>query len=561
MNKRLLFPVACILAVMVFAVSCNRKAVFGKSPVSKVIEAMTLKEKVNLLVYVDGTGTSFPISRLRIPSVALSDYPAGRNVNTRTVSLAQSWNLQFVENAAVSACAELKSAGADLLLVPQLEVANPLIWGRMTAALIRGVQSHGLGAALRLQSSDNKGYSIAVRESQPWAVMTSAVPENLSVTDSILRKEWGFEGVLMIECPHDSADSCISTIIESVRNGIVDVAFVDRNVERMLELLSRSRTKPEEPEAEPVQEPVADVRRSVIAEGMVLLKNQGVLPLDRSCDMISLYGVNSYDMYAQALRRAGYKLEPSVFAAYSRHSSEQVVPSTLVRKPYQYRADAIASYLAIITLGRVKGNDFNLTDTEKELIRDVCDAFHSKNRKVVVLLNTDTPIETESWKSQPDAILLAGQPVQLTGSAVAVILQGRVNSSGKLVEDFLTDNGRQVSYPFGYGLSYTSFSYSEPQVRFEEGNVFLSVVVTNTGTVPGKEVVQLYLEKPGSRYGKQSRELHSYGKTELLEPGQSQTFEFTLSAYDLSVQGEYKAYLSASSQDTRCQTSFSISRK
>ena len=179
----------------------------------------------------------------------------------------------------------------------------------------------------------------------------------------------------------------------------------------------------------------------------------------------------------------------------------------------------------------------------------------------MVLLNTDTPIETESWKSQPDAILLAGQPVQLTGSAVAVILQGRVNSSGKLVEDFLTDNGRQVSYPFGYGLSYTSFSYSEPQVRFEEGNVFLSVVVTNTGTVPGKEVVQLYLEKPGSRYGKQSRELHSYGKTELLEPGQSQTFEFTLSAYDLSVQGEYKAYLSASSQDTRCQTSFSISRK
>ncbi len=563
MSKRHLFPVACILAAMVFTVSCNRKAVFGKSPVSKLIDAMTLQDKVNLLVYTQGSGQTYPISRLGIPSVEVSACAAGKEYNVN--SLAQSWNLQLVRESGVSTGARMRSGGTDLLLIEEPDIENPVIKGRMTAALVEGVQSNGLGAALSVNTIDDKGFEVTLRESQPRAVIVScAAPDLIAATDSILRSEWGFEGVIMMGCPGDSAVNYVQSIAEAVQNGLLDAAVIDYNVERMLDLIAGSpRMQSDDQRNVPVQEPDADMLRSGIAEGMVLLKNNGILPLGRNFNMIALYGVNSYDMYAQALKDAGFKLEPSVYTAYSKYSKEPVVPSTLVRKPYQFRADAIASHLAIITLGRADANDYLLTDAEKELIKDVCDAFHSKNKKVVVLLNTDSPIGTASWKSQPDAILLAGKPGQLTGSAVTDILNGRVNTSGKLIETYLDDNisgnSRQISYPFGYGLSYTSFIYSEPQVEFQAGTVNLSVTVTNTGVVPGKDIVQLYLERPGSRLANQTRELRSYAKTSMLQPGESQILEFVLPEYDLNVQGEYKADFSASSQDTRCKTSFSIS--
>ena len=163
----------------------------------------------------------------------------------------------------------------------------------------------------------------------------------------------------------------------------------------------------------------AQVSRSSATEGMVLLKNEGALPFDKNCRMIALYGVSSYDMYVvgtgsgsvnykhavgldEGLKAAGYKLEPSVYNSYSKYVEEHkqaarpgnfmrtnltnhVIPQSLVRKPYQYRADAIASDIAIITIGRSCGEsadrgyegDYTLTDIEQGLIKDVCEAFHS----------------------------------------------------------------------------------------------------------------------------------------------------------------------------------------
>ena len=760
MTKKALIPVALAAVISLVTVSCNRKVEFGKSPVKKVVAAMTLEEKVNLLVGVGAwngndiaqeikdaknlipgcAGQTYPIPRLGIPSVMLPDGPGGLRINpTRqgeektyyctsfpvATMLAQTWNQQLVEEVGTAIGDEVKRYGADCLLAPALNIhrnpllgrnfeyysEDPVISGKTAAAMVRGVQSNGVGATIKHFALNNqetnrmandvqidqqtareiylKGFEIAVRESQPWAVMTSYnkingtyAPENEDLIENILRQEWGFEGMVMtdwgggrdavatVNAGNDllmpGGANQISAIIEAVQNGTLDEKIIDRNVTRILELIARSpKMQGYEFQNDPDLKAHAQVSRSSATEGMVLLKNEGALPLAKDCKMIALYGTSSYDMYVvgtgsgsvnyehavglnEGLTAAGYKLEPSVSSAYTKYVQENnsrvsarnfmrtnltnhVIPESLVRKPYQYRADAIASDIAIITIGRSCGEsadrgyegDYTLTDIEQGLIKDVCDAFHSKGKKVVVILNIGAPIETASWKARPDAILLAGLPGQEAGHAITDVLKGAVNPSGKLVDTYVVDfnkipstanfpvNARelqsqvranrgnpdakpvskydyteykerldigyryfdrhpeQVSYPFGFGLSYTTFAYSEPQAKIEDGVINMSVKVTNTGSVAGKEAVQVYIEAPKGGMGNLTKELKAYGKTALLQPGESQTLEFTLSQYELAgfdlsasnwktVNGDYKADFAASSQDIRCQATFSI---
>ena len=549
MTRKSIIPIACAVFTVFAAVSCNRTVEFGKSPVKKVVAAMTLEEKVNLLVGVGAwngndiaqeikdakglipgcAGQTYPIPRLGIPSVMLPDGPGGLRINpTRqgdektyyctsfpvATVLAQSWNQQLVEEVGVAIGDEVKRYGADCLLAPALNLhrnpllgrnfeyysEDPVISGKTAAAMVRGVQSNGVGATIKHFALNNqetnrmandaqvdqqtarelylKGFEIAVRESQPWAVMTSYnkingtyAPENENLIEEILRDEWGFQGMVMtdwgggrdavatVKAGNDllmpGSAQQIQTIIEAVQNGTLDEKIIDRNVERILEFVARSpKMQGYEFQNDPDLDAHAGVARSSATEGMVLLKNEGALPLAKNCNIIALYGVSSYDMYVvgtgsgsvnykhavgldEGLKAAGYKLEPSVYNSYSKYVQEHkqtarpggfmrtnltnhVIPQSLVRKPYQYRADAIASDIAIITIGRSCGEsadrgyegDYTLTEIEQGVIKDVCDAFHSKGKKVVVILNIGAPIETASWKSQPDAILLAGLPGQ-----------------------------------------------------------------------------------------------------------------------------------------------------
>ena len=760
MTNRAFVPVVCAAMAALMLVSCNREVEFGKSPIKKVVAAMTLEEKVNLLIGVGAwngndiaqeiqdaknlipgcAGQTYPIPRLGIPSVMLPDGPGGLRINpTRqgddktyyctsfpvATILAQTWNQQLVEEVGTAIGDEVKRYGADCLLAPALNIhrnpllgrnfeyysEDPVISGKTAAAMVRGVQSNGVGATIKHYALNNqetnrmandaqvdqqtareiylKGFEIAVRESQPWAVMTSYnkingtyAPENEDLIEKILRQEWGFEGMVMTDwgggrdavatvyAGNDllmpGSANQINAIIEAVKNGTLDEAIIDRNVARILAFIARSpKMQGYLFQNDPDMDAHAKVSRSSATEGMVLLKNNGALPFAKNCKMIALYGTSSYDLYVvgtgsgsvnykhavglnEGLTAAGYRLEPSVSSAYIKYVQENnsrvsarnfmqtnltnhVIPQSLVREPFRYRADAIASDIAVITIGRSCGEsadrryegDYTLTDIEKGLIKDVCEAFHSKGKKVVVILNIGAPIETASWKSLPDAILLAGLPGQEAGHAITDVLKGAVNPSGKLVDTYVVDfnkipstanfpvNARelqsqaranrgnpdatpvsmydyteykerldigyryydrhqeQVSYPFGFGLSYTTFSYSEPQADIQDGVVNLSVKVANTGSVAGKEVVQVYIEAPEGGLNKLTKELKAYGKTNLLQPGESQTLEFSLSQYDLAgfdqsasnwqtVKGDYKADFAASSQDIRCQAAFSI---
>ncbi len=301
-------------------------------------------------------------------------------------------------------------------------------------------------------------------------------------------------------------------------------------------------------------------------------------------------------------------------------------PSELVPAASELAASAKANDLAIITFGRNSGEffdrtaaDFSLSAQELRLLKDVTAAFHRAGKKVIVVLNIGGVIETASWKNLPDAVLLAWQAGQEGGNSVTDILTGKQSPSGRLPMTFpvnLMDAGSSanfpidadtgvyfinrredigqkdvdrtvyaediyvgyrwfdkkglaVSYPFGYGLSYTSFDYSEPAVKAAGDGFEASVKVTNTGNVAGKEVVQLYVSAPAGGLDKPVRELKAYAKTRELQPGESEVVTVKVDAYGLAsfnegtsawetAAGEYAVAFGSSSRDLRQTVPFTL---
>jgi beta-glucosidase len=270
----------------------------------------------------------------------------------------------------------------------------------------------------------------------------------------------------------------------------------------------------------------------------------------------------------------------------------EFVPDATVLKTQANSAD-----VALITIGRTSGefmdrkiaDDFELTANEKLLIDEVCKTFHAAGKKVVVILNIGGVIETASWKEQPDAILLAGQAGQEGGNTVADALSGKINPSGKLAttypvnyedaasssnfpfdykadiqfimggvtkeeKDFIRNVdytqyeegiyvgyryfdtfNKAVSYPFGYGLSYTNFSYLNPKITEVNGIYTITIDVKNTGKIAGKEVVQLYVNAPtNEQLPKPAKELKAFVKTKELKPEESQTISLIVKTSDLA---------------------------
>jgi beta-glucosidase len=248
---------------------------------------------------------------------------------------------------------------------------------------------------------------------------------------------------------------------------------------------------------------------------------------------------------------------------------------------------------AIITIGRQAGEgidrdiatEFNLVPEEQALIKDVCNAFHQAGKPVVVIINSGSVIETASWSGYPDAILCAWQPGMEGGNSVADLLMGKVNPSGKLTmtwplaatdhpstkgypgtmdfytyevtrgytgqvagydytnhdEDiyvgyrFFDTFNREVAYPFGFGLSYTTFEMSKPMVKAKgKDAVEVSITVKNTGAISGKEVAQVYVQAPKGKLEKPAQELKAFAKTRELQPGESQTLTMTIPVRDLA---------------------------
>jgi len=272
--------------------------------------------------------------------------------------------------------------------------------------------------------------------------------------------------------------------------------------------------------------------------------------------------------------------------------------------------------VAVFVLGRVAGEgadrvvpeDFELSAIEREMLQNISMSFHKLGKKVVMVLNVVGVVETASWRNLVDAIILPWAPGQEGAYAVSNVLCGKVNPSGKLPMTFpinymdipssknfpytwdMTQGRRgnrknvdftdytediwvgyryfqtknvEVSYPFGYGMSYTKFAYSKPNVKVDKDGFTATITVKNTGKVAGREVVELYVAAPAGGLEKPARELKAFAKTKLLAPGESETLTMKVTAYDLAsfneehsawetAAGTYQVLFGASVTDIRC---------
>lgn len=703
--------------------------------IDKVLKAMTLEEKAQLLVgSIEGmnyTGVPLPptgneagyqrvpgaagqtntIPRLGIPPTVVADGPAGLRITPHRpgderdyyctgfpveILLASSWDTDVLYEVGRAMGEEIREYGVDVILGPATNIMrnplcgrnfeyyseDPVLAGKMTAAMVNGVQSQGVGTSVKHFAANNqetnrgendsrvsqralreiylKPFEIAVREAQPWTIMSSYnkvngeySQSNYDLLTKVLREDWGFKGIVMTDwtAPRESEKQVaagndllmpgrkaqIEQIVSAVNEDRLSIKEVDACVRRMLEYIVKTpRFQGYKYSEQPDLKAHAAVSRKAAEEGVVLLKNDGVLPL--KAGNVALFGIQSYEFLhdgigsghvntpyvvnmVDALEAQGFACNESLAEAYRLHiladkAQWQLSPygkwplmeSIGVGAPvyevefpdYVYTTTAKESDMALVTIGRKPGegfdrdvkDDFNLSEVEMNLLKGVCDAFHAAGKKVIVVLNVGGVVETASWKDRPDAILLPWMPGQEGGNVVVDILTGKVNPSGHLpitfpvryedvpgADDFPTTfgtgdrfdiigallhpwkspdgntrnydyteynegiyvgyrhyqtKGVDVSYPFGYGLSYTSFAYSEPSVKRSGNTYTASIKVTNTGSVAGREVIQLYVTAPAGALDKPERELKAFAKTGKLAPGEAQTIEMTFTTYDLA---------------------------
>ena len=649
-------------------------------------------------------GTSPAIPRLGIPATVLTDGPAGVRIDpTRKGTdktyyatafpigscLASTWNTELVNKVGQAIGNETKEYRCDVILGPGMNLhrnplcgrnfeyysEDPLLTGKIAAAYIQGVQSQGAGVsakhfAINSQETDRtavdervsqraarelylRGFEIAVRESNPWTVMSSYNQingqysmGNRDLLTKILREDWGFKGIVMtdwigireglptiteVQAGNDLMEpgqpAQVNEIIEGVKSGKLDIADVDRNVRRMLEYIVKTPSFKKYPATNnPDFVAHAAITRQSANEGIVLLKNNGTLPWKNgNIKTVALFGENSYDFLSggtgsgcvhppyvvdmlEGLKNAGIKSSETLTDIYRKYIEFARVKFQAERHPakwYQNEYFGQQKYpeigldpicvnkevngadAAIITIGRQAGEgvdrdintEFNLNAEERALITDVCNAFHAAGKPVIVIINSGSVIETASWSGYPDAILCAWQPGMEGGNSIADLLTGKVNPSGKLtmtwpiaatdhastknfpgqIDDYSLQQmignktpipghaytnheediyvgyryfdtfGRDVAYPFGFGLSYTTFAFSKPVVKAKgKDAVEVSITVKNTGSVSGKEVAQVYVKAPKGNLEKPAQELKAFAKSRELKPGESEVLTMTI---------------------------------
>ena len=620
-----------------------------------------------------------------------------------SMTLASTWDREAAFKVGQGIGNEVREFGLDWILSPAMNlIRNPLcgrnheyysedpyLSGTIAAGYVRGMQSEGTAACPKHFVANNqetnrnnnisqvsqralreiylKAFEIMVKESNPWTIMTSYnklngpyAVQNHELLTTIVRDEWGWKGMYVSDWnAGDDAvaamlagndmlqpgqDKQYQAILEAAKSGKLPMEVLDANVKRILEYVVKTHNfKGYKYNNAPDLKAHAQVVREVGADGIVLLKNSGVLPLTPNPSLptsklrVALFGCTSYDWISggsgfggtsvghytvsliEGLRSAGYEVFKPLIDAYTQHlaaEEKRLFPDG--RPPFsltpparadekQFTADELnaaieGSDVAIISLGRKSGEaadrseaDFYLKEGEAQLIKAVSEAYHAKGKQVIVLLDICSPIDVASWQNQVDALVCTWQGGQESGFSVADVLSGRVNPSGKLPMTFQIKYGdayadrnfpsnvddktlgamfmwgynkdaapqdrkpeanidftnyeediyvgyryfdsfnKPVAYPFGFGLSYTTFAYTDATAIVDGDAITVTVKVTNTGQRAGRNVVELFVAAPNSKkLNKPEKELRNYAKTRLLQPGESETITMKVSTADLA---------------------------
>jgi beta-glucosidase len=596
------------------------------------------------------------------------------------VALGSSFDAELVERVGRALGAEARAEHVAVVLGPGINIKrsplcgrnfeylseDPLVSGVLGAALVRGIQSAGVGACVKHFAANNQetdrarisaevdertlreiylaGFERVVTEARPWMVMcaynkvngTYASQHPWLLTD-VLRTEWGFDGAVVsdwgavsdrvaalragldLQMPATGSHVTDAEIVAAVRSGALDETVLDRAVGRILTVLARALPAGREGGAFDADAHHA-LAREAAADCAVLLKNEPVdgaplLPLDPAATVAVIgefartpryQGAGSSQVNPTRLDDAWSAIreiaaDRAVFAAgfgLDDSGNDEALRAEAVEA-------ARGADVAVLFLGLPDSEESEGFDREHLLLptaqTGLLAAVAEVNPRVVVVLSNGSTVQVAGWGHHAAAILEGWLLGQAGGGAIADLLLGRANPSGRLAETiplrlpdtpshlnfpgelgvvrygegvFVGYRGydareQEVSYPFGHGLSYTSFGYTDLAVTADDDQgLTVSATVTNTGSRAGKEVVQVYVGPPASAVARTVRELKGFAKV-ALEPGESRRVRFVLTRRDLSYLhprkgrwwfegGEFGVAVGASSRDLRLSATVTV---
>ena len=600
-------------------------------PIDELLSLLTLEEKVALVAGHNSMYTN-AVPRLEIPSIRMSDGPHGLRIQgesdlgasasstatcfpTASCS-ANTWNPELVRKMGNAMAEEAKYYGINIILGPGVNIKrnplcgrnfeyfseDPFLAGRMGAAEVIGIQEKDVGVSLKhfaCNSNENyrflgnsfvdhralreiylRQFEYIVKNTKPETVMCAYnkvngthCSENNWLLNEVLRKEWGFNGLVMsdwgtthdrvlgvksgldLEMPGDTP-ICRKWLFDAVNNGDLAIEELDNAVRNVL-LLVEKHIKDERLDSIDWNKHHL-LAKDIATEGAVLLKNDGGLPLKKDKPLLvigEMFEKMRYQGAGSSLISPALLSSPKdafdhndVSYKYVKgyETNKATVNESLIKEAITASKDydKVVLFIGLTDDSESEGgdrNDMSLPQNQLELV----DALIKENKKIAVVLFGGSSIELPFY-GNVDSILdmyLAGQN---GGEATYELLFGIKNPSGRLTETwplsyedvpfgneyvnspqdvykesiyvgyryYVTAN-KEVRFPFGYGLSYTTFEYSNLKVEQKENELVVKLDVKNTGSVKGSEVVQIYISSPRENIHKPIRELKGFTKVEL----------------------------------------------
>lgn len=655
----------------------------------EIVEKMSLEQKAKFVSGYDYWHLE-EAKELGLPKIMVTDGPHGlrkQNTDKKTsdgIGLGNSVPSTCMPPAATSACSwdedllreegealaeECLQEKVSVILGPGTNIKrspvcgrnfeyfseDPLLAGKMSANLINGCQSKGIGNSLKHFACNSQeafrmvvnevidertireiyfpAFEIAVKEAQPWTVMNSYnringvyASQNYWLQEQVLRKEWGFKGLVLtdwgasvdripglengtdLEMP-SSGTLNTQRIIEAVNNGTLKEEVLDKRVDNVVDLIIKSKPALEK-EFKFDVEAHHSIARKVAEGSMVLLKNEGgILPLKSGAKVAVIgelakaprfQGAGSSVINPTKLDNAYDELvKLGVDVTYSQgyEKGKDEINSQLVSEAKNVAAKADVALVFVGLTEEFEGEGYdreniNMPSSHNNLVSEIAKA----NENTVVVLAGGSVVYIP-WISEVKALLNSGLGGQAGGSAVANILTGKVNPSGKTAETYplaFDDNPifgnypggpvvsehkesvyigyryydtaeKEVLFPFGYGLSYTTFEYSGIKLSAKEINdtdtLKVSFTIKNTGDVDGAEIAQVYVADKESTIFRPKKELRAFTKV-FLKAGESKEVTLELSKrafayYNVNLgdwhveSGDFEIMVGASSRDIK----------
>ena len=660
-------------------------AAHSENEIKELIKKMTLEEKCRLLSGADFWHTK-TVERLGIPHIMVSDGPHGlrkqnlekegssANESIKAIcfpaacATASSFDRAVLQKLGDTLAKECQQQDVSTILGPAVNIKrsplcgrnfeyiseDPYLTGELAANYINSVQAHHVGTSIkhfalnnqefrRLTASSNcdertmreiylTAFEKAVKQSQPATIMHSYnlinhayTGENKWLLTDVLRKEWGFKGVVMSDwgAVNDRVKGLVAgedlempssngindkKVLEAVKKNPELEKSLDTTCERLLKWIFAFHDNRKEGEFDFAKH--HDIARELEEECIVLLKNDNILPLKKDVKLAVIgefankpriqgggsSHINTSTVVSplEAFKKSGIAVEYA--QGYSIDKTEEE-DAKLTKEAVELakNSSTVIFFAGLPDSYESEGYDrehLNLPPVQNKLIEQIAEV----NGSVIIVLQNGSPV-LMPWNKKVKAIVEAYLGGEAVGEAVVNVLTGKVNPSGKLAETFPlrledtpaylsfskdknnVDYGEgifvgyryydsrkmEVAYPFGYGLSYTTFEYTDISVSkasiTDDDTITVKVSVKNTGSVAGKEVVQLYIQDKTNATIRPEKELKGFEKI-LINPGETKTVTFTLDKrsfawYNTNIHewyaasGEYNILVGASSRDIR----------